>query len=166
VGSYFPPDRRLRHQHRPCISQETVVVEPPRQVGKRPADVGGDDVEQGLCGRREETDVQVDIQEECRHVGAVENVLQIVRRGALLLNRLLQLTVESCELLVERLQLLLRGFQLLVRGLEFLVDGHGFFIDRLLLLVGDLEVANSALEVLARRFQLLLELSDSRHISR
>jgi len=166
VGSYFPPDRRLRHQHRPCISQETVVVEPPRQVGKWPADIGGDDVEQRLRGWREETDVQVGIQEECRHVGAVENVLQIVRRGALLLDRLLQLAVESSELLVERLQLLLRGFQLLVRGLEFLVDGHGFFIDRLLLLVGDLEVANSALEVLARRFQLLLELSDSRHISR
>ena len=78
MGSYFPPDRRLRHQHRPCISQETVVVEPPRQVGKWPADIGGDDVEQRLRGWRDETDVQVGIQEECRHVGAVEDVLEIV----------------------------------------------------------------------------------------
>ena len=151
-------------QHRSCIRQEIVVLEPARQVGKRPADVGGDDVEQRPRGRREEADVQVGIQEECRHVGAVEDVLEIVRRGALLLDRLVQLAVESRELLVERLQLLLRRFQLLVGRLEFLVDGHGFFVDRLLLLVGDLEVANGALQVLARRFELLLELSNARHV--
>ena len=161
---HLAPDRRVARQHRPRIRQEIVVLEPARQVGKRPADIGGDDVEQRLRGRREEADVQVGIQEERRHVGAVEDVLEIVGRGALLLDRLVQLAVEGRELLVEGLQLLLRRFQLLVGRLEFLVDGHGFFIDRLLLLVGDLEVANGALQVLARGFELLLELSNARRV--
>ena len=151
-------------QHRSCIRQEIVVLEPTRQIGKRPTDVGSDDVEQRLCGRRKEADVQVSIQKERRHVGAVEDVLEIVGRGALLLDRLVQLAVEGRELLVEGLQLLLRRFQFLVGRLEFLVDGHGFFIDRLLLLVGDLEVANGALQVLARSFELLLELSNARRV--
>ena len=154
----------MARQHRSRVRQEIVVLEPARQVGKRPADVGSDDVEQRLRGRREEADVQVAIQEERRHVGAVEDVLQVVGRGALLLDRLVQLAVEGCELLVEGLQLLLRRFQFLVGRLEFLVDGHGLFIDRLLLLVGDLEVANGALQILARGFELLLELSNARRV--
>ena len=164
VGLDLAPDRRVACQHRSCIRQEIVVLEPARQVGKRPADVGSDDVEQRLRGRREEADVQVAIQEECRHVGAVEDVLKVVGRGALLLDRLVQLAIEGRELLVEGLQLLLRRFQFLVGRLEFLVDRHGLFIDRLLLLVGDLEVANGALQVLACGFELLLELSNARRV--
>ena len=79
------------------------------------------------------------IQEECRHVGAAD-LLEVAGRGALLLDRLVQLAIESCPFLVEELPLLLRRFQLLVGRLEFLVDGHGFFVDRLLLLVGDFEL--------------------------
>jgi len=91
VSLHLAPDRRMTRQHRPCIGQEIIVFEPSREVRKRPADVGGDDVEQRLRGRREEADVQVVIQEECRHVGAAKDVLEVLGRGALLLDRLLQL---------------------------------------------------------------------------
>ena len=165
VGFDLAPDGCVARQHGSCIRQEIVVLEPARQVGKRPTDVGSDDIEQRLRGRREETDVQVGIQKERRHVGAVEDVLEVVGRGALLLDRLVQLAVERRELLVEGLQFLLRRFQFLVGRLEFLVDGHGLFIDRLLLLVGHLEVANGALQVLARSCELLLELGDARRVS-
>ena len=92
VGLDLAPDRRVACQHRARIRQEIVVVEPARQIGKRPTDVGSDDVEQRLRGRREKADVQLSIQKECRHISAVEDVLEVVGRGALLLDRLVQLS--------------------------------------------------------------------------
>ena len=132
------------------------------EVGERPADVGGDDPEQRFRRRREEADVEVAVEEQRRDAGAVEDVLQVVGGAALAFERLLQLAVEGGELLVERLQLLLGGFQLLVGGLELLVDRHRLFVDRRLLLVGDLEVADGALQFLAGGVELVLELGDPR----
>ena len=87
------------------------------------------------------------VEEQRRDIGAVEDVLQIVGRGALPLERFLQLAVERGQLLVERLQLLLRGQQLLVGRLVFLVDRQRLFVDRLLLFVRDLEVVDGALQL-------------------
>ena len=101
-----------------------------------------------------------------RDVGAVEDVLQVVGRAALPLERLLELAVEGGELLVERLQLLLRGGQLLVGRQELLVDGQSLFVDRLLLLVGDLEIADGALQLLAGGVELMLQLFDPRDFGR
>ena len=159
VGFDLAPQRRdgLASTLR-ASARRSSSLEPVREIGERPADIGGNDVEKRLRGRREEADVQTRVQKQRRDVGAVQDVLEIVGRGALPLDGLLKLAVERGELLVERLQLLLRGLELLVGRLEFLVDGHGFFVDRLLLLVGDLEVADGAAELLARGFELLLQL--------
>ena len=71
-----------------------------------------------LGGRREEADVEVGVEEERRDVGAVQDILQIVGRRALPLQRFLKLAVEGGQLLVERLQFLLRRQQLLVGRLD------------------------------------------------
>ena len=80
-----------------------IVLEPARQVAKRPTDVGGDDIEQRLHRRREEADVVVRIEKEGRHISTVEDVLEVVGCGALLFDRLVQLAVECRKLLVEGL---------------------------------------------------------------
>ena len=67
-------------------SLEVLVLEPARQIGKRPADIGSDQVEQGLCGWREDPDVQLGIQKQGRHVRTDEDVLQAVVHYALLLD--------------------------------------------------------------------------------
>ena len=159
------PERREAGQHRAGVGEEIGVGGERGQIGERPADVGGDDPEQRFRRRREEADVEVAVEEQRRDAGAVENVLQIVGRAALPFERLLKLAVERGQLLVERLQLLLRGYQLLVGGLELLVDRHRFFVDRRLLLVGDLEVADGALQFLAGGVELALELGDPRDVS-
>ena len=64
IRPHFAPDRRVACQHRACILQEIFVLEPARQIVKRPADIGGDEVEQRLGSRREETDVELGIQRE------------------------------------------------------------------------------------------------------
>ena len=92
------------------IREEVVVLESAGQIGKRATDIGGDDIEQRLRGRREETDAQVAVQEEYRNVGAVKDVLEVVGRRALLLDSLVQLAIEGRELLIEGLQLFLRRF--------------------------------------------------------
>src|SRR6185437_6999065 len=118
-------------------------------VRKWPADIGGDDAEKRFRRGREEANVEVAVKEERRDVGAVKDVLEVVGRSPLLLQRLLELAIEGGELLIERLQLFLRGDQLLVGRLELLVDGQRFFIDRLLFLVGRLEIANRVLQLRA-----------------
>ena len=92
------------------------------QVSERPPYVTWNNVEQGFRRRREEADVEVCVEKDCRHVGAVEDVLQIVRGRALPIQRFLQLAIESVQFLVERLQFLLGGHQFLVRGLILLID--------------------------------------------
>jgi hypothetical protein len=90
-------------QYCPRIRQEiAVVLEPAREAGERLADIAGDDREQRPCGRGEETDVEVGIQEECRHVGAVEKVLEVPGPGALSIDSRPEFAVEGGELLVAR----------------------------------------------------------------
>src|SRR5437868_7704343 len=48
VGLDLTPHRRVTYHHVSCILQEIVVDEPACQVGKRPTDIGGDDIEQRL----------------------------------------------------------------------------------------------------------------------
>src|SRR5690242_16970532 len=92
----------------PASASRARVVDPAGQVGERPADVGGDDAEQRLSRRCEEADVEVAVQEQRRDAGAVQDVLQVVRRAALPFEGFLKLTIERRELFVERLQLLPR----------------------------------------------------------
>ena len=72
------------------------------------------------------------IQKQRGDIGAVEDVLKIVRCDPLPVERFLQLAVERDQFFVERLQLLFRGQQLFVGGLKLLVDRQGFVIDGLL----------------------------------
>ena len=58
------------------------------------------------------------IEENRRDIGAVQDVLQVVRGRALPLQRFLKLAVEGGQLLVQRLQFFLRGQQLLVGRLD------------------------------------------------
>ena len=108
---------RVRSTVRASVEQR-VVGGQRVQIRQRPADVARDDVEQRLGGRREEADVELGVEEQRRDIGAVEDVLQIVRGRALPLQRFLQLAVQRGQLLIERLQFFLRGQQLLVGGLD------------------------------------------------
>ncbi len=113
-------------------------------------------------GGREEPDVQVTVEEDRRNIGAVEHVLQVVRRRAVALDGFLQLGVQRRQLLVEGLQLLLRGEQFLVGGLELLVDRQrlggigGVALDLLF------QFAQGIAEIVAGRLQIGLELGDAR----
>ena len=108
--------------------------------------------------------LSVAVQEQGRHPGAVQDVLQIVRRAALAFERFLKLAVERSQLFIERLQLLARGHQLFVGRLELLVRRHRFLVDRLLLLVGDLEVVDGVLQFLAGGVEFPFELCDPRGV--
>ena len=159
-------DGRGIRQHRCSIDEERLVVGTAGEVGKRPADVGRDDAEMRFHRRREEADVQIAVEEDRRDIGAVEDVLQVVGRHALLLHGLVKLAVEGGQLLVERLQFFLGGQQLLIGRLEFLVDRQGLFVDRLLLFAGNFEVADGALQLRPRGFEFVLDLGDLRGFGR
>ena len=135
-----------------------------RSASGRPMSLGMT-LKSAFGGRREEADVEVGVEEQCRDIGAVEDVLQIVGGRALPLQRFLELAVEGGQLLVQRLQFLLRGQQLLVGRLVFLVDRQRLLVDRLLLFAGDFQVADGALQFGPRGFQLLLELGDPRRVA-
>src|SRR5208337_4648559 len=123
------------------------------EVRERASHVAWNHVEQSLCRRREEADVEARIEENRRDLGAVKYVLQIVRGRALPLERFLQLAVEGGQFLIERLKLFLGGEQLLIRRLVLLVDGQRLLVDRHLLFAGDLEIAKGALQFGLCRFQ-------------
>ena len=95
----------------------------------------GNDVEERFGRRREETDIEVEVEENGRDIGAVEDVLQIAGGRPLSFQCFLKLAVEGRELLVHRLQFFLRRQQLFVGRLIFLVGGQGLFVDRFLLFV-------------------------------
>ena len=165
-ASISRPNGAEAGQHRAGIGEQIAVGGERGEIGERPADVGGDDAKQRLGRRREETDVELAVQEQGRHSGAVQDVLQIIRCAALAFERFLKLAVEGGQLFIERLQLLSRGHQLFVGRLELLVRRHRFLVDRLLLLVGDLEVVDGALQLLAGSLKLPLELGDPREVFR
>ena len=66
-------------EHRARVGEEIRVGGERGEIGERSADIGGDDAEQRFRRRREEADVEVAVEEQRRDVGAVEDVLQIVR---------------------------------------------------------------------------------------
>ena len=118
----FPLDNLGGFQHGLGFHHQLRVDRERAQVCQRPPDVRRDHAKHRLRRRREKPDAQLPVEEQRRHIRAVENVLQVVRCRALALQRFLQLAVENRQLLVQRLQLLLRGHQLFVRGLIFLVQ--------------------------------------------
>ena len=102
-------DRRRMRQHRARVVGEQAVAGERAQVGERAADVALHDREQRARRRGEEADAQLCIEEQHGDIGAAEHVLQVVGRGALLLQGGLKPAVQRAQLLVERLQRLLRG---------------------------------------------------------
>ena len=78
-----------------------------RQIGKRPPDVNAGHAKERLRRRSEEPDVEGIIEKNCRDVRAVQNILQVCGDGALMLQGLLELTVQGGQFLVESLQFLL-----------------------------------------------------------
>ncbi len=146
------------------VGEQARVVDAAGQIGERPADVRSDDAEHRPRGGREETDLEIGVEEQHRDLRAVHRVSQVVGGGALLLDGLVELTVEGGELLVERLQLLLGGFQFLVGRLQLLVDRHRLFVGGGQLVIGCLKVVDCALQLLAGGVELLLELGDMRRV--
>src|SRR5204863_96795 len=106
------------------------------KVGERSADVAGDNAKQRLGRWREKADVEVAVQEQRRDAGAVQDVLQVVRRAALPFERFLYLTVDGRKLFIKRLQLLPRGHQLFIGRLEFVIRRHRLLVVRLVLVIG------------------------------
>src|ERR1700683_1054908 len=91
----FALDRRLSLQNPSSVGKQIHGGRQRLQVREGPPHVTRNDVEQGFRRRREKADIEARVEEDRRDVGAVENVLQIVRRRALPLERLLQLAVEG-----------------------------------------------------------------------
>ena len=146
------------------VGEQIRVSEMAREIGERSTDVGGNHAEERLRRGGEEADPEFLVKEEGRNVGAVQDVLEVVGEGLMLVEGLLKLAIERRKLLVERLQFLLGGFEFLVGGLELLVHRHRFFVDRPDVLFGGLTVADGVLEFLARGIELLLDLSDPRGV--
>ena len=161
----FPLERRLTLEDCLGVVQESVVGRERLEIRERAAHVARNYIEERFRRRREEADVEARVEENRCDVGAVKDVLQIVRGRALPLERFLQLAVEGVQFLVERLKLLLGGEQLLVRRLIFLVDGQRLLVDRHLLFARDLEVADGALQFGSCRLELPFELDDARNVS-
>ena len=122
-GFDFPLEGSRVSQHRSRVGQKRAIGSERAEVGERPADVAGNDIEQRLRRRCEKADIELGIEKERRDIGAVENILQIVGCRALPLQRLLKLTVEGGQLLIQRLQLLFRRQQLFIGRLKFFIDG-------------------------------------------
>src|SRR4029077_5289847 len=136
------------------------------EVGERPPDVARKDTEQQSGGRREEADIEIRVEKKRRDIGAVEDILKVVRGRALPFQGFLELAIEGRKLLVERLQFFLRGQQFLIRRLVFLVDGQSLLVDGFLLFARNLEVADGTLQFVARGFELLLERGNPRSLAR
>ena len=79
----------MASKNRPGIREQARVFDAAGQVGERSADVAGDNAEQRLGRWREKADIEVTVQEQRRDAGAVQDVLQVVRRAALPFERFL-----------------------------------------------------------------------------
>ena len=109
VSFDFAPDGRMACQHRACIRKKILVLEPAFQADKRPTGITRDELEEQLCGWREEAEVQVGIKKKRRHVRADEDILKVLERRALLLDCPVQLAIVGRELRIVGAQLLLRS---------------------------------------------------------
>ncbi len=152
-------DRADVSQHRCGVDEKPAVGGQGMKVRQGPPDIAGNDIEQRLRHRGEKTNFQLRIEENRRDIGAVQHILQIVRRRALLFEGLLQLAVERGQFLVERLQFFLRGQQFLVGRLIFLIDRQGLLGRGLVLFIRDLEIAQRGLQLQARRGQCPLQVA-------
>ena len=149
-----------------CVLEQRFVMEALRQIGDRASDIDAGNAKEGLrCGGKK-TDLERAIEEECGDVRAVEDILQVGGRGALLLQCFLKLGIQGRQLLVEGLKFLLRGLQLLVCRLKLLVDGKGFFIDGPQVFIGDLQIADDGVQLFARRIEFLFHLDSVRDVLR
>ena len=79
----------MASKNRPGIREQASVVDAAGQVSERPTDVAGDNAEQRLGRWREKADIEVTVQEQRRDAGAVQDILQVVRRAALPFERFL-----------------------------------------------------------------------------
>ena len=158
--------RASEPEHGARIRQQGPIDGERAEIRERPPHIAGDDVEQSLRGRREEPDIEIEVEKQRCNIGAVEHVLQIVGGRALPLQRFLKLRVESGEFLIERLQFFLRRQQFLVRRLEFLVDGQRLFVDGLLFFTGNLQIVDGAFEFGARDLQFLFQFNQPRRVTR
>ena len=127
-------------------------------VGERPADVGGQDVEATPGPRRHPTDEEIVVDEQDRDVDTTEDVPEVIVQQRQFCVVLLQLLVEGGELLIARLQLLVGSLELFVRRLELFVARDNLFVRRLQLLVRRLLVLDHRMKVSFRRRQLFAEL--------
>ena len=137
-----------------------------RDVPKRPAEVGGQQVQQLHRRRREALDVEIDVEEHRRDFGARQQVHHVVVGRVELAHFVLELTVDRAQLLVQRLQLLLRALHLFVGRLELLVHRHELFVRGFQFLIRALELVDRALQVLTRGLELVFELMDERGLVR
>ena len=70
-------------KHRPGVGEQARVVDAAGQIGERPADIRGDDAEHRPRGWREESDLEIAVEEQHRDLRAVHRVPQVVGGGAL-----------------------------------------------------------------------------------
>ncbi len=90
-------DRFEGLQHRPGIGQKCHIGSQEIQFRERPADIAWNHVEEKFGRRREEPDAQINVEQDSCNIRTVQNFLQIIGGLALLLERLLKLTVEDDE---------------------------------------------------------------------
>jgi hypothetical protein len=155
-------DRCQLVEHRVRVVGELRIVEPAREVADRPADVGGDQVEELDRRRSEERDPQRPVEKERRDRARRHQVLQVGVGSAQLVDLALQLLVDGGQLLVDRLQLLAAGLELLGRRAQLLVHRLQLFVARLQLLRRDVALLGRVAQVPLQLVDLLLQHVDAR----
>lgn len=149
----FPGARRVDHigQQRLQLGKAEVELD----VAERPADVGGDEVEELSRPRCEAPDAEVLPQHDDGHLDAADEVDQIIVELVQLQVAVLQLVIDRSQLLVARLDLLLGRLELFVDALELLVGRLHLLIGGLQLFVGGLLLLDHRLEEFTGSGQLL-----------
>ncbi len=122
-----------------------------------PADVGGEEVEGPVGGRGELADEQIAAHGHHRHVGAGDEVGQLVGEGVEVAVARLELLVDGGQLLVGRLQLLFGGLELLVGALQLFVARQHLFVRRPQFLIGRDVTVDDGLEVMLGGRQFLAQ---------
>src|SRR5205814_5678161 len=91
------------------------------EIGKRPIDVGGKNIENCLGAGCETFYAQSPVQENRPDVGRGHEVVKVRVRAAQLFDAALQLVIDSRQLFVDRLQFLLTRLELFRSGTHLLV---------------------------------------------
>src|SRR5262245_30138737 len=69
--------RAMLEYRRKLMPKIAAILQIAGDIGQRPAEVGGNKIENSCDRRREAADDEVSIQEQCRDLCGVKNVLQI-----------------------------------------------------------------------------------------